>query len=72
LNPVFSVGQFALGVVGLVISGVGLYIVLIVRVAVAELKTSISDLQLKITTEQRDREDRLREWADSAFIRRHT
>jgi hypothetical protein len=64
-----TIVSLAFGLIGLLMSGVGVYVGLTVRVAVAELKTSMVDLQLRITTETRDREEKVREWALTNFVR---
>lgn len=61
----------ALGLFGLLVSGLSVYVGLTIRVAVAELKTAIVQQRLDITNEAIVREKEVKAWAESAFVHRN-
>lgn len=60
-----------MGLVGLLISAISVYVGLTIRVAVAELKTALVQQRLDITNEAIVREEKVKAWAETAFVHRN-
>jgi hypothetical protein len=58
----------ALGLFGLLVSGLSVYVGLTIRVAVAKLETALVQQRLEITQEGIVREEKVKAWAEAAFV----